>query len=79
MLLNRCLLGPLLIGSHRSVHNIHIERLWVDVTKGFGSKWKVFFWMLESNHGLDVDKDAHIWLLHFLFLHYINADADTWM
>ncbi len=35
--------------------------------------------MLESNHGLDVNKDAHIWLLHFLFLHYINADADTWM
>ena len=35
--------------------------------------------MLESNHGLDVDKDAHIWLLHFLFLGYINIDADAWM
>ncbi|KAH8976525.1 hypothetical protein EDB86DRAFT_3068951 [Lactarius hatsudake] len=56
----------------KSVHNIRIERLWVDVTNGFGSKWK-------SNHGLDVDKDAHIWLLHFLFLHYINTDADAWM
>ncbi|KAH8995525.1 hypothetical protein EDB86DRAFT_1097220 [Lactarius hatsudake] len=63
----------------KSVHNIRIERLWVDVTNGFGSKWKVFFRMLESNHGLDVDKDAHIWLLHFLFLHYINTDADAWM
>lgn len=35
--------------------------------------------MLESDHGLDVDKDAHIWLLHFLFLVYINIDADAWM
>jgi len=65
--------------SYRSVHNIRIERLWVDVTNGFGSKWKSFFRMLESNHGLDVDKDAHIWLLHFLFLGYINSDADAWM
>jgi hypothetical protein len=61
------------------VHNIRIERLWVDVTRGFGTKWKVFFQMLESNHGLDLDKDAHIWLLHFLFLGYINSDADAWM
>ncbi|KAF8259272.1 hypothetical protein EI94DRAFT_1616616, partial [Lactarius quietus] len=63
----------------KSVHNIRIERLWVDVTRGFGGKWKAFFRMLESNHGLNVDKDAHIWLLHFLFLGYINIDADAWM
>lgn len=35
--------------------------------------------MLESNYSLDVDKDAHIWLIHFLFLGYINMDADAWM
>ena len=69
----------LLKKSCRSVHNICIEWLWVDVTKGFGSKWKAFFQMLESNHGFDVDKDTHIWLVHFLFLGYINADADAWM
>ncbi|KAF8262931.1 hypothetical protein EI94DRAFT_1773074 [Lactarius quietus] len=63
----------------KSVHNICIERLWVDVTRGFRGKWKAFFRMLESNHGLNVDKDAHSWLLHFLFLGYINIDADAWM
>jgi hypothetical protein len=35
--------------------------------------------MLESNHGFDVDNNAHIWLVHFLFLGYINTDADAWM
>jgi len=30
-------------------------------------------------HLVIVDKDVHIWLLHFLFLGYINSDADAWM
>ncbi|KAA1477784.1 hypothetical protein DENSPDRAFT_787150 [Dentipellis sp. KUC8613] len=62
----------------RSVHNIRIERLWVDVTSAFGSKWKDLFHSLELFHGLNVDDDAHIWLLQFLFLDAINADADAW-
>ncbi|KAF8913129.1 hypothetical protein CPB84DRAFT_1812055 [Gymnopilus junonius] len=69
------------IGSYiwgKSVHNIRIERLWVDVTKGFGSKWKTFFEVLEAHDGLNVDNDAHIWLLHHLFLDKINADATAW-
>ncbi|KAJ7302577.1 hypothetical protein DFH08DRAFT_722877, partial [Mycena albidolilacea] len=37
----------------RSVHNTRIERLWYDVTHGFGKKWKVFFLDLETNHGLN--------------------------
>ncbi|KAJ7433788.1 hypothetical protein FB451DRAFT_1064009, partial [Mycena latifolia] len=37
----------------RSVHNTRIERLWYDVTHGFGKKWKVFFLDLEANHGLN--------------------------
>ncbi|KAI0371588.1 hypothetical protein BV20DRAFT_1051599 [Pilatotrama ljubarskyi] len=60
----------------RSVHNIRIERLWVDVTSGFGSKWKEFFHQLEAQHGLNVDNDAHVWLLHHLFLEAINRDAE---
>ncbi|KAJ7136327.1 hypothetical protein C8R43DRAFT_894051, partial [Mycena crocata] len=43
-------------GDHddvRSVHNTRIERLWYDVTHGFGKKWKVFFLDLEANHGLN--------------------------
>ncbi|KAI0349945.1 hypothetical protein OH77DRAFT_1413989 [Trametes cingulata] len=62
----------------RSVHNIRIERLWVDVTNGFGQKWKEFFRQLEALYGLNVDNDAHIWLLHHLFLDTINRDATQW-
>jgi hypothetical protein len=62
----------------RSVHNIRIERLWVDVTSGFGRKWKDFFQILEANDNLDPNLDSHIWLLHHLFLDVINLDAETW-
>ncbi|KZV74242.1 hypothetical protein PENSPDRAFT_573346, partial [Peniophora sp. CONT] len=67
------------IWGRRSVHNIRIERLWVDVTSGFGSKWREFFRRLEVQHGLDVNNNAHIWLLQHIFLPAINRDADTWM
>ena len=62
----------------RSVHNSRIERIWYDVTEGFGGKWKDFFTDLEANEGLDVDNPAHIWLLHHLFLDEINQDALIW-
>ncbi|KAI0757508.1 hypothetical protein C8Q80DRAFT_1216109 [Daedaleopsis nitida] len=62
----------------RSVHNIRIERLWVDVTCGFGQKWKEFFQLLEVSYGLDIDSDASIWLLHHLVLGAINRDATQW-
>ena len=62
----------------RSVHNSRIERIWYDVTEGFGSKWKDFFTDLEASEGLDVNNPAHIWLLHHLFLGSINQDALSW-
>ncbi|KAG6369381.1 hypothetical protein JVT61DRAFT_14953 [Boletus reticuloceps] len=62
----------------RSVHNIRIERLWVDVTSGFGQKWKELFQTLEASDGLDVNNQAHMWLLHELFLPMINDDAEQW-
>jgi hypothetical protein len=62
----------------RSVHNSRIERIWYDVTEGFGSKWKDFFTDLEANEGLDINNSAHIWLLHHLFLDDINGDALSW-
>lgn len=62
----------------RSVHNTRIERLWYDVTEGFGQKWKDFFYTLEDDHGLDVSEPTHIWLLHWLFLDTINAEALAW-
>ncbi|KAJ7482749.1 hypothetical protein FB451DRAFT_1338262 [Mycena latifolia] len=62
----------------RSVHNTRIERLWYDVTHGFGQKWKSFFMDLEVNHDLNPRLSAHIWLLHHLFLDAINEDAQEW-
>ncbi|KAI0040931.1 hypothetical protein FA95DRAFT_1502103 [Auriscalpium vulgare] len=62
----------------RSVHNIRIERLWVDVTAGFGKKWKEFFRGLEAYDNLNLELDPHIWLIHHLFLPAINEDAETW-
>ncbi|KAJ7761772.1 hypothetical protein B0H16DRAFT_1661905 [Mycena metata] len=62
----------------RSVHNIRIERLWVDFTRGVGKKWFRFFHELESSYGLSADNTAHIWLLHHLFLPALNRDALEW-
>ncbi|THH10681.1 hypothetical protein EW146_g8295 [Bondarzewia mesenterica] len=57
----------------RSVHNTRIERLWYDITQGFGQKWKNFFLELEHHYGLDPDRPAHIWLLYHLFLATIDS------
>ncbi|KAF8143671.1 hypothetical protein K438DRAFT_1911038 [Mycena galopus ATCC 62051] len=62
----------------RSVNNTRIERPWYDVTHGFGFKWKRFFIDLEVNHNLNPTVAEHIWLLHYLFLHCINEDAQEW-
>ncbi|KAJ7756663.1 hypothetical protein B0H16DRAFT_1826155, partial [Mycena metata] len=38
----------------RGDHGVeNIERLWYDVTHGFGKKWQVFFLDLETNHRLN--------------------------
>lgn len=65
--------------TFRSVHNIRIERLWIDVFLGFAGKWKEFFERLEVHYNLDPNLDAHIWLLHHLFLDAINKDSEDWM
>ncbi|TRM70062.1 hypothetical protein BD626DRAFT_391129 [Schizophyllum amplum] len=62
----------------RSVHNTRIERLWYDVTHGFGLKWKTFFYALEVQHALNPQIPGHIWLLHHLFMASINEDASEW-
>lgn len=60
---------------HRSIHNTRIERLWFDVTRAFGAKWKNFFIGLELHDGLNPDNPSHIWLLHHLFLSAVDLDA----
>ncbi|KZV81151.1 hypothetical protein EXIGLDRAFT_704201 [Exidia glandulosa HHB12029] len=60
----------------KSVHNVHIEHLGVDVVKGFVAKWSNFFLALEHEHRLDCNDQFHIWLLHHLPC--IKFDAMTW-
>lgn len=66
----------------RSVHNIRIERLWVDVTAQVGASWANIFTELELRYGLDINNVHHIWLVHYLFLHTINQQlaffAESW-
>ena len=67
---------------NRSVHNIRIERLWVDITAQIGSSWADAFTELELIHGLDINNSNHIWLLHHLFLPTLNEQlrffAEAW-
>ncbi|KAF8122633.1 hypothetical protein K438DRAFT_1913379 [Mycena galopus ATCC 62051] len=70
-------------GQHgESVHNVRIERLWVDVTAQVSATWGDHFTLLEVRYGLDINNVAHIWLLHFLFLGTINTQltffAESW-
>ncbi|KAI0316586.1 hypothetical protein OF83DRAFT_1026042, partial [Amylostereum chailletii] len=66
----------------RSIHNVRIERLWVDVTAQVGSHWAELFSFLELSHGLNINHMPHLWLLHHLFLPVINAElvffAESW-
>lgn len=48
------------------------------MTRGVGSKWKVFFWTLEDSGELNPNNENHIWLIHRLFLPHINRDLTVW-
>jgi hypothetical protein len=61
---------------YRSVHNVRIERLWGDVTAQIGSSWANAFTDLELYHGLDINNQNHIWLLHTLFLPILNSQLE---
>jgi hypothetical protein len=63
----------------RSVFNTRIERLWRDYKQAVSEKWKDFLADLEHNYNLNPDNQAHIWLLHWLFLDAINKDLDEWV
>ncbi|KAJ7254002.1 hypothetical protein B0H12DRAFT_1202352 [Mycena haematopus] len=80
-------LGPNSLWHHDgqhvlSVHNVRIERLWVDVTAQVGAAWADHFTLLEIRHGLDINNISHIWLLQLLFLGTINSQlaffAESW-
>ncbi|KAJ7588960.1 hypothetical protein C8J56DRAFT_1004396 [Mycena floridula] len=42
----------------RSVHNVRIEHLWVDVTAQVGGTWASMFDILELWHGLDINNQT---------------------
>ncbi|KAF8157372.1 hypothetical protein K438DRAFT_1621161 [Mycena galopus ATCC 62051] len=63
----------------RSVHNVRIERLWVDITAQIGATWADMFILLEIHHGLNINNANHIWLLHYLFLDQINHQLRFFM
>ncbi|KAJ3964906.1 hypothetical protein EV361DRAFT_15798 [Lentinula raphanica] len=63
----------------RSVHNVRIERLWVDVSNYITQHWSNHFQQLELDHQLDVDNANHIWLLQYLFLDVINQSLNFWV
>ncbi|KAH7877175.1 uncharacterized protein C8R40DRAFT_1040501 [Lentinula edodes] len=66
-------------GHHRkSVHNVRIERLWVDVSHYCSQTWHDLFTLLEMHHGLQVSNLNHIWLLQHLFLPMINEQLSFW-
>ena len=69
---------PIFNDRFRSVHNIRIERLWVEVGRIIVAKWKPFFESLEDYYGLRLDSAAHLWLLHHLFLDQLNHDIQGW-
>ena len=50
----------------------------MDVTQGFGSKWKECFHALGDHYSLDRFNACHLWLLHHLFVPLINVDCADW-
>ncbi|KAJ3965215.1 hypothetical protein EV361DRAFT_974035 [Lentinula raphanica] len=67
-------------GHHcKSVHNVRIERLWVDVSNYISQNWNDIFTRLEMHHQLDVNNPNHIWLLHYLFINTINESLAFWV
>ena len=63
----------------RSVWNVCIECLWVDVTAQVSAYWSKFFVQLELWHSLNINNIHHIWLLQYLFLHIINTQLSFWV
>ncbi len=61
----------------RSRDNTRSERLWVDMTRGVGQKWKVFFWSLEDDGDLDrEERHPHMALARYLYsLHQLRPSG----
>ena len=60
----------------RSVHNVQIECLWVDITAQLRAYWSKIFIQLELCHSLDTNNIHHI---QHLFLCIINVQLSFWV
>lgn len=56
----------------KSVHNSRIERLWRDVYQSVSSSYASVFYELERDGALNVDNDADLFALHYVFVPRIN-------
>ncbi|KAE9393990.1 hypothetical protein BT96DRAFT_958924 [Gymnopus androsaceus JB14] len=63
----------------QSVHNVWIERLWVDVSHYISQHWHDLFTALELHYSLDIKNINHVSLLHHLFLGTINDAVSFWV
>ncbi|XP_014677213.1 PREDICTED: uncharacterized protein LOC106817080 [Priapulus caudatus] len=60
----------------KSVHNIRIERLWVDVWNGSTNVFYDLFCQFEANHVLDPNSDEQMFALHYVYLPRIQKSLD---
>ncbi|KAJ3762574.1 hypothetical protein EV360DRAFT_92379 [Lentinula raphanica] len=73
--------GPNSLWHHdgHHLHNVRIERLWVDVSNYISQHWHDLFTQLEEQHQLNINNPNHIWLLHHLFMDTINNSLAFWV
>ena len=62
----------------KSVHNQRIERLWRDLYEGVLSSYHSLFYYMEDEGILDAMNDAHLWALHYVYMHKINEKLNIW-
>jgi hypothetical protein len=75
MLMNRGMgdRNSVLVG--KSPQNQRIERFWRDVYKEILKKYYNIFRYFESQ-GFDIDDEAYMFVLHYLFLNLLNEDLE---
>ena len=61
----------------KSVHNSRIERLWRDVYQSVSSSYASVFYELERDGALNVDNDADLFSLHYVFVPRINESLSA--
>ena len=62
-----------------SVHNQRIERSWLDLWNGVSNLYYDVFNFLESRGSLDVEKQSHLWALHYTFMPRIRRDLKRYV